>query len=334
MNTQESIRIQGRDIPFTRRTVSIDAIDLDPKNPRVQFLVGQRATAVGQQELHDLIWAKDSVKALAESIFQNGGIYEALILQMKGNRFVAREGNCRTVADSHLAQEHPGDLRFSMVPAMVFEGELTDEDLAVLLADMHVAGKIRWDAYEQAKHVWDLHNRYHKPFDWLASHLRLSRSKIQELLFAHKAATEFLAAHPQPGNVRKFSFFHELAKKKLLRELFEVDPTFKQRFHKWVAEERLTDAKQVRDLKIILDNPEAAKELATNGYAQAQRVLVRADPSLESNLFAAIKNATDKLQAIPANELGELKTNPQKLILLRNLHRSIQDVTTLAGVTL
>jgi hypothetical protein len=334
VKTQESIRIQGRDIPFTRRTVSIDAIDLDPKNPRVQYLVGQRATGVGQQELHDLIWAKDSVKALAESIFQNGGVYEPLILQMNGNRFVAREGNCRTVADRHLAQEHPDDARFAMVPAMVFDGELTDEDLAVLLADMHVAGKIRWDAYEQAKHVWDLHNRYHKPFDWLASHLRLSRSKIQELLFAHKAATEFLGAHPQPGNVRKFSFFHEVAKKKALRELFEVDPSFKQVFQKWVAEERLTDAKQVRDLPIILANPEAAKSLATKGYAEAQRVLVRVDPSLESNLFAAIKNATDKLVAIPANELGELKTNPQKLILLRNLHRSIQDVTTLAGVTL
>jgi hypothetical protein len=334
MKIQESIRIQGRDIPFTRRTVSIDAIDLDPKNPRVQYLVGQRANGVGQEDLQGLIWAKDSVKALAESIFQNGGVYEPLILQLKGDRFVAREGNCRTVADRHLAQEHPDDARFAMVPAMVFDGELTDEDLAVLLADMHVAGKIRWDAFEQAKHVWDLHNRYHKPFDWLASHLRLSRSKIQELLFAHKAATEFLAAHPQPGNVRKFSFFHELAKKKILRELFEVEPSFKHRFHKWIAEERLNDAKQVRDLPIIIANVEAGKALETQGYAAAQRVLVRADPSLESNLFAAIKNATDKLVAIPANELGELKTNPQKLILLRNLHRSIQDVTTLAGVTL
>src|SRR3954469_12402583 len=132
MKTNESIRIQGRDIPFARRTVSIDSIDLDPKNPRVQYLVGQRATGVSQEDLHNLIWAKDSVKALAESIFQNGGVYEPLILQVKGNRFVAREGNCRTVAGRHLAEEHPGDARFATVPAMVFEGELTDEDLAVL----------------------------------------------------------------------------------------------------------------------------------------------------------------------------------------------------------
>ena len=58
---------------------------------------------------------------------------------------------------------------------MIFDGELNDEDLAVLLADMHVAGKIRWDAYEQAKHVSDLYNVYGKTYDWLGNHLRLSK---------------------------------------------------------------------------------------------------------------------------------------------------------------
>ena len=34
------------------------------------------------------------------------------------------------LADRHLAEEHADDARFATVPAMVFEGELTDEDLA------------------------------------------------------------------------------------------------------------------------------------------------------------------------------------------------------------
>ena len=334
MAPSDTIRIQGRDIPFTRRTIPIGDIDLDPKNPRIQFLLGQRAGVANQEDLHALIWAKDSVKALANSIFQNGGVYEPLIVQKRDARYLAREGNCRTVAGRHLSEQNPDDTRFSTVPAMVFEGALSEEDLAVLLADMHVAGKIRWDAYEQAKHVADLYNTYGKTFDWLSSHLRLSKSKIQELLFAHRATSDFLNAHPAPGNVRKFSFFHELAKKKALRELYEIEPSFKQKFHKWLSDERLTDAKQVRDLPTILDNAEAGKALEKQGYAQAQRVLVRADPSLESNLFWAVKNATEHLTNIPASEINELKSNPQKLILLRNLHRSIQDAATLASVTL
>ena len=46
-----------------------------------------------------------------------------------------------------------------------------------MLADMHVAGKIRWDAYEQAKHVSTLYNVHGKTYDWLATHLRLSKSR-------------------------------------------------------------------------------------------------------------------------------------------------------------
>ena len=79
--SKQTVRIQGHDIPYERRTVSIEAIDLDPKNPRIQFLIGQRGDKVTQDELADLIWEKDQVKALAESVFQNGGVHEPLILK-------------------------------------------------------------------------------------------------------------------------------------------------------------------------------------------------------------------------------------------------------------
>ena len=57
---------------------------------------------------------------------------------------------------------------------MVFDEALADDDLAVLLADMHVTGKIRWDAYEQAKHVSTLYDVHGTTYDWLATHLRLA----------------------------------------------------------------------------------------------------------------------------------------------------------------
>ena len=217
---------------------------------------------------------------------------------------------------------------------MVFEAELSEEDLAVWLADMHVAGKIRWDAYEQAKHVSELYHKHGKTYDWLSSHLRLSKTKIQEMLFGFRATTDFLTTHPAPANVRKFSFFQELAKKKVLREFYEYDPNFKQNFHKWLVNERLTDAKQIRDLEIIIANADALLALEKDGYVAAHRVLVTADPALESSLFSSIKTATERLKAAPVNEINELKSNPQKLILLRNLHRSIEDLATLAGVNL
>jgi len=331
----ESIVIQGRNIPYTRGVVSVSECVLDPQNPRIQFLVGQRAGAVSEQDLDELIWEKDLVKALGQSIHQNGGVFEAVIVQRRDQKFLMREGNCRTVACRHLLQQHPNDGRFKTMPAMIFDVDLTEEDLAILLADMHVSGKIRWDAYEQAKHVSDLFNVYGKTYEWLSNHLRLSKGKIKELLDAYQATTEYLSLYPVPINVKKFAVFHEVLKKKELRERFKEDARFKQSLHRWVNEERINDSKQVRDLPVILGNSEAVKALEQSGFEDAQKVLVRDDPSLESDAFLAIKQATEKLKTLPAGDIQDLKAgNPQKTIMVRNLYRAIEDVATLAGVKL
>jgi hypothetical protein len=329
------IVIPGRNIPYTRGAVSVDECVLDPQNPRIQFLVGQRAGAVNERDLDELIWEKDAVKALGQSILQNGGVYEAVIVQRRDQKFLVREGNCRTVACRHLLDQHPNDGRFKMVPAMIFDVDLTEEDLAILLADMHVRGKIRWDAYEQAKHVSDLFNVYGKTYEWLSNHLRLSKGKIKELLDAYQATAEYLSLHPAAVNVKKFAVFHEVMKKKELRERFKEDARFKQSFHKWVSEERINDSKQVRDLPIILANSEAVKALEQAGFEDAQKVLVREDTSLQSDAFFAIKQATEKIKTLPADDIQDLKAgNPQKIIMMRSLYRALEDVATLAGVKL
>jgi len=290
---------------------------------------------VSENELDSLIWEKDPVKALAQSIHQNGGVYEHVIVQRKGDKYLVREGNCRTVADRHLSEQYPDDARFQTMPAMIFDADLTEEDLAVLLADMHVAGKIQWDAYEQAKQVFDLFNLYGKTYDWLSSHLRLSKSKIKELLSAYQATKDYLAIHPAPANVKKFSFFHELMRKKDLKDRFLDQPEFKQKFYRWLEESKLTDSKQVRDLPTVLQNSEATKALETSGMPEAIRVLQTNDPSLESDLFWAVKEATAKIKQAPMTDVQDLQSgSPQKLIMLRNLHRAIEDLATIAQVKL
>src|SRR5688500_3764015 len=96
-------RLQGKDVPYSRMSIPVTDCVLDPKNPRIQFLVGQRATGVSENELDEMIWEKDAVKALAQSILQNGGVYESIIVQRQpDNKYLVREGNCRTVGCRHL----------------------------------------------------------------------------------------------------------------------------------------------------------------------------------------------------------------------------------------
>jgi hypothetical protein len=334
MDTNFSV-IQGKQVPYTPARLSVDKLLLDPRNPRVQFLVGQIGSEVTQEKLDAMIWEKDQVKALAQSIFQNGGVREPIIVQPKGDLYTVREGNSRTVCNRHLSEQNPGDERFAFIPAHIYEHHLTEEDLAVLLADVHVAGKISWDAYEQAKQIHDLSMVYGKTYDWLSNHLRMSKGKISDNLAAYKATTDFLQVHPAPANIKKFSFFQELMKKRELRERYDDSPEFRQRFFGWLEKERLTDSKQIRTLLGILANKDAEKALDSHGYDAAAKVLITNDPSLGSDLFHAVKIATEALKITPANDLHDLKAgNAQKLIMLRNLKRALEDLSTLAGVNL
>jgi hypothetical protein len=335
MSTQYTV-IQGKQVPYTATRIPNDQLELDPHNPRVQYLVGQMPGNVTQSRLDELIWAKDQVKALAQSIFQNGGVREAIIVQPVGkSKYRVREGNSRAVCNCHLSEQHPGDERFALIPAHIFEQNLTEEDIAVILADFHVAGKLRWDAYEQAKHIHDLFAVYGKTYDWLSDHLRMSKSKISEHLAAYKATTDFLQIHSAPANIKKFSLFQELMKKKDLRQRYDDSDEFRQKLYGWLEKDRITDARQMRSLPDMLQNPEAVKALDAHGFEAAAKVLINNDPSLGSDLFHAVKSATEALKAAPASDIQDLKSgNAQKLIMLRNLKRSLEDISTLAGITL
>src|SRR5262245_40257257 len=131
MAEQDHIRLQDRDVPFERARLPIDQLTLDPQNPRIQYLIGRRPDPVSQDDLDALLWAKDQVKGLAQSIKQNGGVYDPIIVQKLDGRYVVREGNSRTVAVRHVAEQHRGDNRYTTVPAMVFDETLTEDDLAV-----------------------------------------------------------------------------------------------------------------------------------------------------------------------------------------------------------
>jgi len=141
---------------------------LNPRNPRIQYLVGQRAGQFTETELEDFLWQKDAVKALSLAIKQNGGVYDSVIVQESViNSESGKEFQKRLLAASYLPNFRTTS-DFRQCQLWFSNVDLTEEDLAVLLADMHVAGKIRWDAYEQAKHVSDLVIFMGKTYDWLS----------------------------------------------------------------------------------------------------------------------------------------------------------------------
>jgi len=329
---QEITTIQGVPVAYTRASIPVTKCRLDPRNPRIQYVLGQQNHSIGDQEIDDIIWRKDSVKALKQSIMLNGGIREHIIVQESDDGFYdVREGNCRTVAARRLLKEYPKDTRFSCIPAMIFTTTLTEENLAVMLADMHVAGKISWEAYEQAKYVHDLHTRYGKPYEWLSTHLRMSKSKIKQYLGSYEATEEYLKKFPGES-IRKFSRFHEALKKKVLRDKLQ-DPDFKETFYNWLKDDKLTKD-GVRALPKILENPDAVHALNTYDFDAAYVIVVQNNPALKSSLFASIKAATENLKGASLEEMQTIKTDQKKVNMLQDIFQAVQDLASTSHIAL
>ena len=277
-----------------------------------------------------LLWERDQVKALRTAIKENGGVREAIIVRHRDGKYVVAEGNQRTVASRKLCGEMDGQGDFCSIPAMVFDTELTEADLAAVLAEIHVTGKDKWDAYEKARHIYELFNMHGKTYEWLTNNLRMSKSQVTQILGSYKAMTEYLATNPK-DRITKFSFFAELYKKKVLKERYETDPDFRAAFQKWVAEDRLTDPRQIRHLDLVLENTKARDVLDKKGMAEAEKVLREMDPSLEAGVYSLMKKTTDAIRSFPLNETQELKNNNvAKIMILRELNRAIEDLA-LAG---
>src|SRR6266849_7844070 len=138
-STSITVRLGNQDFTLERKLVDVNLLKLDPSNQRVSYLVRRKAAAVSDQDLHKILWEMDAVKDLYQSIYQNGGLLEDPIIRRDG---IVVEGNCRTVALRELHKKYPNDKRFSRVYVRFLPEDVTEEQLMLLLGELHIAGKI------------------------------------------------------------------------------------------------------------------------------------------------------------------------------------------------
>lgn len=325
-----TIRLGNQDFLLKREIRNIKDLKLDDKNQRISFKLRQKGLVATDNQLHKLLWEMDSVKDLYQSIYQNGGLIEDPIVN--SNNLVI-EGNCRTVALRELNKKFPDDQRFSRLYVRVLPEGVTEEQLTLLLGELHIAGKIQWKAYEQAEYVWKMNKVYGKTYDFLAGHLRWSRSKLSQKIAAYEETKAYIERTGDPNGINRFSHFEEFMRKKALRDRRDEDPNFMLQFGDWIIKNKLPDSKDVRHLPQILDNHEAYQKFLTKGIKESIAVLYQADPSLLSNLYSTIDQAIAELKTISLQEIQTLKSGDQvRLDKLRKLKNALNDLEEFSGV--
>jgi hypothetical protein len=286
----EEVTVDGRPIRLTFDDVPIDQIALDEDNPRIRYRLKLQTNG---KSLDQVIMSMPEVKALQNDIKRNGGLRERVILQPNGTKLKALEGNVRVTCLEDLHKKNPTDLRWKKVPARILPKDVDPKQIAILLADFHVAGKITWKAHEKAGHVYRMVHDLNMTMDEVTTYLHTSKSVVSRLESAYKFMIEkFLKIDDEKYAKKgesKWSYFEEFFKLKDLREEYKRNAAFGDNFCRWVGDGRLPEGETVRSLPLIIGNPEAYKKFqeadVADAFRLAMKIVEASDPEFGSRFF-------------------------------------------------
>jgi hypothetical protein len=304
----DEITLDGRQIQVKNVDLPITEVRLDPHNPRiantVAFSMDDRDPAL-QKKLEDLLWSDDDVRDLYRQVLANKGLIERIIV--RDDRTVV-EGNCRTVVYRRLREKFPKEPAWRTIPGRLLPSDIGDRGIAILLGEMHVAGKNTWSPFEKAGHVYRMHREFSLTQDEIAQRLRMSKSRVNQLIKAFDVMkTKYLRKYPGPTSIRKFSYFEELYKKPALRDWVASTEKAEDLFVDWVGQSKISQGVHVRDLPAIVENEEAITALSTDGFEAAQRVLSDDNPALTSKLFRSMVEMTEALRKAQLDDIQRVR---------------------------
>ena len=262
----------------------------------------------------------------------NKGLVERIIVRQDGS---VVEGNCRTVVYRKLREKRPTEREWKSIPARILPPDIGDRDVAILLGEMHVAGKNTWTPFEKAGHVYRMHSDFALTQDEIAVRLRMSKSKVNQLIRAFDMMkNRYLPKYPGPASSRKFSYFEELYKKPPLRDWISSTSAAEDLFVDWVGTGKLDQGAQVRDLPSILEDEDAVKALTAEGFAAAQRLLAEDNPAITSKLFRRMVEMTDALKKAQMDDIQRVRKsgNSKARKIVNELNDSLMHFLELCGV--
>lgn len=316
---KKRVQVVGKDLLLTD-------VKLDPTNPRVANTVLVSSFGEGarlQKELTKLLWDDPDVRALYQSVLNNRGLVERIIVRHDG---VVAEGNCRTVVYNKLAETFSNDPIWKRIPARVLPLDITERQIAVLLGELHVGGKNQWSPFEKAGHIYKLINQFGLTQDEIAKLLKTSKSSVNHNNRAFAAMKEkYMPQFPGTGAVRKFSHFIELYKQPVLRDWVSDEEGALDEFVQWVGKSKILRGADVRDLTDIVKNTAALAAFREQGYAAARSVLEVSRPELTSPLFKLMLEMTHALNSARLDDIQRVRKDPVggAKRLVRNLKESL-----------
>lgn len=337
----EEVTVDGAPFTLEHIDVSLDEIELDERNPRIQYRL---AIGKGTKTLDEVILGMPEVTKLRKDIELNGGLREKIIVQRLPNGgYRVLEGNCRTVCFRSLRQmpKFAGKKTWERIPARVVPVDVEERKVAILLSDMHVAGKIQWKPHEKAGQIFRMSRDLKMSQTDIATYLRQSKTTVNRLLDAYAFMQDrFLmiddGKYADKGEY-KWSFFDELFRSKDLRDQAKNDSDFADDFCRWVGDGRLPEGADVRALPSILKIPAAKRKFEEadkdKAFAEAMKIVDAANPEQNSDFFKLLGRMRDACtNAAQVREILRIRTDKVARDRVLETYEALRDFMRLADL--
>jgi len=331
----EEVVIRGKVIRLVHRNIPLENIVLDEDNPRIRYRLKLQK---GRKSLDSVIQSMPEVRALKHDIERNGGLRERIIVQSThSGGWKTIEGNCRTVCYRTLHKKAPRDARWKAIPARILPTDIDAREIAILLSDFHIAGKIQWKAHEKAGQIYHMNSNLGMSHDDIAAYLRASKSTVNRFHQAYKFMIEhFLTVgggkFAKEGE-RKWSYFDEFFKRRELREELKTNPRLGELFCQWVGEGKLEPV-DVRKLPQVLQHPEARKKLESGEtFSEALKILALTDPEHGSDFFRLLARIRESCtSATQIREILRIRNDKVAQQRVLDTYRALVDFMRLANL--
>jgi hypothetical protein len=243
--TTDFLLLRNKKIPVTLADISQSKLKFYLENPRLYSLAREEGHDPTQEEVEDLLAEMDHVKQLVQSIKENGGLIDPVIVQ--GGSNIVLEGNSRLAAYRLLAKQDP--IKWGLIRAKVLPADIGEAEIFSLLGEYHIIGKKDWAPFEQAGYLYRRHISHKITIDQLARDINIGARKIGHLIDTY----QFMLDNGE-RDVERWSYYDEYLKSNIINRAREKYPTLDEVIVKKIKSGEIQRAVDVRDdLKKIVE---------------------------------------------------------------------------------
>ena len=317
--------------------IPIDQIDYDPHNMRF----GHVGFEMSQKQIEEYLMDEEDSRTLKKQIIRDKQVFHPIFVRKIGDRYVATDGNRRTVSTKSLDRDiKAGKLKgfeqnhFATIKAFVLRG--TDREIDLFLGSTHVSGTKPWANANKANHIYNLIEKHNETIESVAEELGTTKGKVETAYYAFKA-TERYGKKFGGLYIRKFAYFDEFYRQKLLKEWEKDNPSNLDWFMNLVDENKINFDRGVRKFAKIIgaENPHRAQALAVlkSEKGNITDAFVIVANTSDEKCWNEIYRALEVLKAFPHQALLDATSNTEKLqslseliVVATDLQRTIQDM--------